>query len=214
MNLNSPVRLTLRLAASALVFACAARALYRGVGILPADAAGGRMLAAAWLLLLADLLAALVDRTRWQSPGGGTAYTAERLARVRREERRILAWALVIWAAILTGGLLTLRLTPLTGDWALIAVAALIPAEAVFSRWRCPFSRWLTHSPCCRICRLRDWGEAMVLSPLCALPSPLTFALIALSLAVLVRGELIRRAQPCPPDCGSCPGPCVRRERR
>ncbi|MGI5878280.1 MAG: hypothetical protein ACOX7W_06695 [Christensenellales bacterium] len=213
MNLRSPVRLALRLAASALVFACAARALYRGVGILPADAAGGRMLAAAWLLLLADLLAALVDRTRWQSPGGGTAYTAERLARVRREERRILVYALLIWAALLTGGLLMLRLTPLTDDWALIAVAALIPTEAVFSRWRCPFSRWLTHSPCCRICRLRDWGEAMVLSPLCALPSPLTLTLIALSLAILIRGELLRRAQPCPPDCAACPGPCARRKR-
>jgi hypothetical protein len=221
MNLRSPVRFAIRAAAFALAWAGFIYARHARSTLVSLSVGGFKFIRLVWLLLLADLVLALADPRRWRSfPPDGVPYAPEAQADLRRKDRRIVVWALLVWAVLLAGGASVLALTPLDGEAAALAVVSLLPVEAVFVRWRCPFRRWLTHSRCCSDCRLRDWGEAMILSPLAAIPSFWTAGLIALSLAILARGELLRRRTPAllgggtagAVCCAVCTGRCGRRD--
>lgn len=218
MNLRSPVRFAIRAAAFTLAWAGFVYARHTQSTLLSISVGGLKIIWLLWLLLLADLTVALADPGRWRSPlPESVPCTAEALADLRRRDRGIVVRALLVWAVLLAGGAAVLAFTPLGGEAAALAALSLLPVEAAFVRWRCPFRRWLTHSRCCSDCRLRDWGEAMILSPLAALPSVWTAGLIALSLVILARGELLRWRHPVLIDhgaacCAVCTGRCGRRD--
>ncbi len=54
----------------------------------------------------------------------------------------------------------------------------------------CPFQTWFLKNKCCVSCRIYNWDYAMMFTPLFFVAKPYTWALLALSLALLVRWEI------------------------
>lgn len=60
----------------------------------------------------------------------------------------------------------------------------------------CPFQTWFMKNRCCTVCRIYNWDFAMMFTPFVFIPSPFTWSLLAMSLALLLRWELTYRLHP------------------
>ena len=71
----------------------------------------------------------------------------------------------------------------------------------------CPFQTWMMHNRCCTTCRIYNWDFAMMFTPLIFiivvpygengfLPNPFAIVLVATSLALVIKWEIIYRRHP------------------
>lgn len=60
----------------------------------------------------------------------------------------------------------------------------------------CPFQTWFMKNRCCTVCRIYNWDFAMMFTPFVFIPSPFTWSLLGMSLALLARWELTYRRHP------------------
>ena len=54
----------------------------------------------------------------------------------------------------------------------------------------CPFQTWFLKNKCCSTCRIYNWDYAMMFTPLFFVAKPYTWALLILSVALLIRWEV------------------------
>lgn len=55
----------------------------------------------------------------------------------------------------------------------------------------CPFQTWMMKNKCCGSCRIYNWDYAMMFTPLLFVPRLYTWSLAAMSLALLVKWEIV-----------------------
>ena len=55
----------------------------------------------------------------------------------------------------------------------------------------CPFQSWFLKNKCCSACRIYNWDYAMMFTPLFFVRKGYTWSLLALSVALLVRWEIV-----------------------
>jgi len=60
----------------------------------------------------------------------------------------------------------------------------------------CPFHTWIMKNKCCTTCRIYNWDFAMMFTPLIFIPHIFTYSLVAISLALLIKWEIIYKKHP------------------
>lgn len=60
----------------------------------------------------------------------------------------------------------------------------------------CPFQTWFMKNRCCTTCRIYNWDFAMMFTPLIFVKNMYAWSLVALSLALLVKWEVLLRLYP------------------
>ena len=77
----------------------------------------------------------------------------------------------------------------------LIAIAYSI-CDIICILFFCPFQTWIMKNRCCTTCRIYNWDFAMMMTPLVFVPSLYTYSLLACSLLLLLRWEIVYRLYP------------------
>ena len=60
----------------------------------------------------------------------------------------------------------------------------------------CPFQTWVMKNKCCGSCRIYNWDYAMMFTPLVFVREPYAWGLLALSLALLLKWEIVYHRHP------------------
>ena len=95
-----------------------------------------------------------------------------------------------VWLA-LNGAIGALYLTDVIDRDILVLVSlAYGVCDIICILFFCPFQAWFMINRCCTVCRIYNWDFAMMFTPYVFIPSPYTWSLLAMSLALLVRWEI------------------------
>ena len=95
-----------------------------------------------------------------------------------------------VWLA-LNGAIGALYLTDVIDRDILVLVSlAYGVCDIICILFFCPFQAWFMKNRCCTVCRIYNWDFAMMFTPYVFIPSPYTWSLLAMSLALLVRWEI------------------------
>jgi len=88
----------------------------------------------------------------------------------------------------------------LTGVWdagiMLLISLAFSVCDMVCILFFCPFQTWFLKNKCCVTCRIYNWDYAMMFTPLLFVRSLLGWSLLALSLVLLAKWEILCRLHP------------------
>lgn len=60
----------------------------------------------------------------------------------------------------------------------------------------CPFQTWFMKNKCCNTCRIYNWDYAMMVTPLVFIPNVFTISLVAISLILLAKWEIVYKMHP------------------
>ena len=60
----------------------------------------------------------------------------------------------------------------------------------------CPFQTWFLKNKCCNTCRIYNWDFAMMVTPLVFIPNFFTWSLVGVSLALLLKWEIMYKVYP------------------
>ena len=60
----------------------------------------------------------------------------------------------------------------------------------------CPFQTWFMKNKCCNTCRIYNWDYAMMVTPLLFIPNVFTWALVLVSILLLIHWEMVYKIHP------------------
>ena len=112
------------------------------------------------------------------------------------DDRRATLLVLLVWLALngAIGALYYLRIID-RGILLLVSLAYSV-CDMVCILFFCPFQTWFLHNKCCGTCRIYNWDYAMMFTPFVYIPHVFTWSLLALSLILVVKWEVIHRRYP------------------
>lgn len=117
------------------------------------------------------------------------------------EKPNLMPWkrtfaVVVSWVA-LNGviGLLYFRKVIDAGILVLISLAYGV-CDMICILFFCPLQTWFMKNRCCTVCRIYNWDFVMMFTPFVFIPTPFTWGMLGMSLALLIRWEITYRRHP------------------
>lgn len=157
-----------------------------------------------WLIMMIELISYFIPKFNKSMTAGKMLkrnYTpkvhdaAKRIKDTKNQNKRAMITAL-LWAVliIMIGILKAVR----------IINANIVIVSSIFFYWSdqiciniwCPFSCFIMKSGCCNSCRIFNWGQFMMFSPLIFIPSFWTYSLFFVSLVILIMWETAMHKHP------------------
>jgi len=106
------------------------------------------------------------------------------------------AFVAVIWL-LLNGVLGGLHLLGVYDAGVLILLSlAFAVCDMICILFFCPFHTWIMKNKCCTTCRIYNWDYAMMFTPLVFIPNVLTYSIVAISLILLIKWEIVYKRHP------------------
>lgn len=202
---NSVIEFCIRLA----VFACAAVAYFSGwdiAGMVLGGGFPGALVLAVWLIMLAGMVLQFFPRSKfgmgnnkqfqdsYLPPAAG--YDAVKLrvetVRMNRGARNVL----LFWLAVASFVVVMFLCGLIGANEVLLVVAAFYVGDGFCMLAWCPLQTFFMERACCANCRIYGWGSFFVFALLLLLPGVYTYTLAFLSLALLVRWEIVFARNP------------------
>ena len=154
-----------------------------------------------WAIWVLDMVAQLLPFRRYSALGSlkhfGRYYRAstnpsdrERLGRSIAKNVLDSANVLVVWLLIVTA-IGVMWVTNILGRRELLLVAVVFYVlDMTFILFWCPFRVWIMKNRCCTTCRIFNWDNLMMFSPLVFIPSFYSLSLFGLAAVVFLVWEI------------------------
>lgn len=119
---------------------------------------------------------------------------------LKEEKKRMdlgALWVLLVWGGIFAVLALLYFFTGIVGPGEVVLVVlAYYVGDAFCMLFWCPMQTVLMKNRCCVNCRIYGWACFLVCGPLLLLPGVLTYSLVAFSLVIFIRWEVVSHRHP------------------
>ena len=122
--------------------------------------------------------------------------TPEPPEEARRQSRRSVLLIAAFWI-LLNGGIGALYFVGLIDEGILLLICLVFSVcDMICILFFCPFQTWVMKNKCCGSCRIYNWDYAMMFTPLVFVRGPYAWGLLALSLGLLLKWEIVYHRHP------------------
>lgn len=152
------------------------------------------ILVAGWLLFVVEMALRFFP-SQWESPGCQRQFGRNFVKTGRKEiiieDNNAVFLVALIWISfnLIFGAL---HMLGIFDDGIMILLcSAYSVCDMICILFFCPFQTWFFKNKCCATCRIYNWDYAMIFTPLFFIDKPYTWSLLALSIALLARWEIV-----------------------